>query len=785
MKELRQNNSLLKDSSRGLKNLYENILDGITSGVWVSDKDDVIFYVNKGMEMIAGVTHQKLLGYSVLTDFSEGTIDYFRQYYLEAKDSLQSVHYSEIPVVTPAGRQTYQSGWLIPRLSDARYNGMICIVEDITNENEIMKALHDSEAKYKDLVENVNSVIMRLDMGGHITLFNRFAQEFFGFKQDEIMNRHVGGTIVPDDKTSIAAIDDLLVNIVDNPRKYAKWEFENIRKDGKSVWISWTSRPVFDRNRKVTEILCVGNDITELKNNERLLNKCRTHLEEKIRLRTSQLSRANEELKQEISEHKWVGERLERSEDKYRLVVENANEAIVVVQDGMCKYLNPKAEKILGYSKEELMLSPLIELIVHPYDKDLMRERYFKRIKGDIIPSIYSFRVVGKEGNVKWLESNSVLINWMGRPAALAFFSNITERKKTEERMRLLKSAFQQAKDSIVITTTSPVSPSSKVIFVNPAFTEMTGYTADEVMADPSIILQGPKTNGAEWIKLEKTQSDDKAFSIETVSYRKNGSKIELEWQITPLRDERGKITHFVSIHRDITERKKSEEREAAYKNQLRSLASELSLTEEKERRHIAAMLHDHIGQTLAISKIKLGALQESLAADGYDEYIEDIQTLLEKSIQYTKSLTFELSPPILYELGFESAIEWFGEQIQKHHKILVKFEEDGKPKPLNKDVSVLVFQTVRELFMNIVKHAQAHEVGVSIRKDGEIIIITVNDDGIGFDTSTIDTTKSFGFFSIYERVQYIGGTLEIDSTPGHGTQIILRVPAARRKGEE
>ncbi|RJQ42498.1 MAG: PAS domain S-box protein [Nitrospiraceae bacterium] len=776
---LLQNTLMSEEDNVKPAHLYENILDSITSGVWVSDKEDIIFYANKGMEMIAGVTHQKLVGYHVLSG-REDPIDHFRKYYLEAKKTLQTVHYSEVPVVTPAGKLTYQSGWLIPRLKYNEYDGMICILEDITNQKEIRKALHKSETQYRELVENVSSIIMRLDMEGNIIFVNDFARKFFGYDQDEILFRNLIGTIAPDNAFSEHVIGDLLKNISSNPEQYAKWEFENVRKDGGAVWISWTSRPIFTENRRVVEILCVGNDISELKSNEKLLNKCRADLEEKVRVRTAQLSMANETLQQEISEHKWVEERLRKSEEKYRLVIENANEAITVVQDGMCKYLNPKAEKLLGYSKEELMSSSFIDLLVHPHDKDLVRERYFKRIKGDTVPSIYSFRIVDKESNVKWLQTNSVLISWMGRPAALAFFSNITERKKTEESLRLLESAFQQAKDSIVITTASPVSPSAKVVFVNPAFTEITGYTAEEVMEDPSIILQSPQTNKADWIKLEKRQSKDKAFSIETKSRSKNGTEIDLEWQITPLKDEFGRITHFVSIHRDITQRKEAEEREVAYKNQLRSLASELSLAEEKERRRIAIMLHDHIGQTLAISKIKLGALQESLTSGSYDEYINDIHTLLEKSIQYTKSLTFELSPPILYELGFESAIEWFGEQIQKHHNIIVEVTDDGTPKPLDRDVSVLLFQMVRELFMNIVKHAHAQNVRISIRRDNTTLIITVEDDGIGFNENDINTTKSFGFFSIYERLRYIGGTVEIHSKPGHGTQISLKVPFSR-----
>ncbi|HDO36335.1 MAG TPA: PAS domain S-box protein, partial [Nitrospirae bacterium] len=276
----------------GRLGLYESILDGLTCGVWVSDREDVICYANKAMEMIAGVTHQKLLGYNVLSDSSENTIDYFRQYYQEAKKVLQSVHYSEIPVVTPAGRQTYQSGWFIPRHNNGTYDGMVCILEDITNQREIKEALIKSEAKYQEIVENVNSIIIRMDLRGNVTFLNRFAQDFFGFREAEILSRNAVGTIIPEKKTAVRSFREMIANIGKDPGMYANWEFENIRKDGGSAWISWTNKAVTDADGEISEVLCVGNDITELKYNERLLKKCRNDLEKKVELRTAQLVEA-------------------------------------------------------------------------------------------------------------------------------------------------------------------------------------------------------------------------------------------------------------------------------------------------------------------------------------------------------------------------------------------------------------------------------------------------------------------------------------------------------------
>jgi len=752
-------------------------MNGITSGVWAADRNDVIHYANRAMEMIAGVTQQRLIGSGVFSELAENATQYFKLHYLEAKDTLEPVHYVDVPVITPAGRQTFQSGWLIPKVKNGRYDGMICTVEDITNQKQARNALKESEAKYRELVESANSIIMRMDMKGTIIFFNAFARTFFGFSEKEIVGRNVLGTIIPKTVERKRKLMKMLRNIGKNPGQYENIEDENIRQNGEKVWISWTNRSLFRDGITVSEILCIGNDITSQKYHENLLVQCRTDLEDKVRIRTMQLTQANENLQQEIDERKWAEQVLRISEEKYRFVVEHANEGIVVTQDDIFKYANPKAERIFGYSGDVLRSKPFTEYI-HPDDRDLMRERHLKRLRGDNLPHFYSCRIIDPEGTMRWVEINSVLITWLGRPATLAFFNNITERKRAEEMLHLLRIAIQQARDSIVITTANPARPAAKIVFVNAAFTNMTGYTSDEVIGKPSLILQGPEPEGMVWTKFEASSAESKAFYLETVAYRKDGTRFDVEWQITPLRDDKRKVSHFVSIQRDITERKRAEEKFMRYQEQLRSLTSELSLAEESERRRIATQIHDHIGQTLAITKIRLGALKDSCDS-GHTEPIDEIRSLIEKTIKYTKSLTFELSPPILYELGFEATIEWLSEQMQKQHYILFSCENDEESKPLTREMSILLFQVVRELYMNIVKHAQAHQVITCIRREGAQLLITVEDDGIGFDFLSIDRQLTFGFFSIRERLRYLGGTLEVDSTPGKGTKITVMSPLA------
>jgi PAS domain S-box-containing protein len=759
------------------KELYESIMNGITSGVWAADRDDLIHYANRAMEMIAGVTHQRLIGSRVFDELAENASPHFRAHYLEAKETLKPVHYADVPLVTPAGRQTFQSGWLIPVVKEGRYDGMICTVEDITNQKQARSALKASEAKYRELVESANSIIMRIDMKGDVLFLNAYARKFFGYAEDELLGRNVLGTIFPETVERRRKFAEMLQRIETSPEPYEHLEDESLRRNGEPVWISWTNRPLFRDGVSVGEILCIGNDITEQKRHEYQLEQYRNRLEAEVQLRTIQLTLANDELQQEIGERRWAEQILRASEEKYRMVVEHANEGIVVIQDDYFKYANPKALRIFGVELAGLQAQPFTDFI-HAEDRDAARERHLRQVRGDSVPNFFFTRIVDREKSVKWLEVNSVLITWMGRPATLAFFNNITERRRAEEMLQLLQAAIQQARDSIVITTANPARAESKIVFVNPAFTRMTGYSPDEVIGKPSLILQGPGPEGLVWTKFETASAGERAFSLETVARRKDGTLFDVEWQITPLRDERRKVTHFVTIQRDITERKRAAEKFALYQEQVRSLTSELSLAEERERRRIATQIHDHIGQTLAITKIRLGALKD-VCGPAHDGPIDEIRALVDRTIQYTKSLTFELSPPILYELGFEATIEWLAEQMQQQHYILFSCDTDAAPKPLTREMSILLFQVVRELYLNIVKHSQAHQALTHIRREGAQLVITVEDDGIGMDTAANGGRRSYGFFSIRERLQYLGGSLEIQSTPGKGTRITVRTPLA------
>ena len=311
---------------------------------------------------------------------------------------------------------------------------------------------------------------------------------------------------------------------------------------------------------------------------------------------------------------------------------------------------------------------------------------------------------------------------------------------------------------------------------------QMLGYSLDELTPDVST-----------WEKL--LHPDDRSHVMEVLGLHLEGATESYEtehrlrhksgrwiWVLDKgrviERDVAGKPLRACGTHLDITARKQAETDLMAYQRRLRSLASQLSLAEERERRRIAAGLHDYACQNLVLFKMKLQALSEPLPAAEMDE-IADICQTLDRTIESVRGLVFDLSSPTLYKFGLEAALEELLEdKVEAQHGIHYTFHDDGAAKPLAEDVRILLFQSVRELLINIIKHAQARVVTLDVARFDDSIRIEVTDDGIGFDVGDVlaDPSRNYGFglFNIKERLDFIGGCLDVDSRRGEGSRITL-----------
>ncbi len=236
------------------------------------------------------------------------------------------------------------------------------------------------------------------------------------------------------------------------------------------------------------------------------------------------------------------------------------------------------------------------------------------------------------------------------------------------------------------------------------------------------------------------------------------------------------------ALQAQIAEQMRARQQITAFQEQLRKLNSELSLAEARERRAIASDLHDHIGQALAIVRMRVTEFRSNAVFCGFEDGIDEILMLLDKTIQYTRSLTFEISPPILYELGLIAAIEWLAEHFESKYGFKVQVVSNGNSIALREEVQIVLFKCVHELLMNAAKHSQAKRVTVTIASGKANFQIAIADNGKGFDMAMLEsasiTSSTFGLFSVRERLKYLDGKFEICSIVGKGTTATLEAPS-------
>ena len=223
---------------------------------------------------------------------------------------------------------------------------------------------------------------------------------------------------------------------------------------------------------------------------------------------------------------------------------------------------------------------------------------------------------------------------------------------------------------------------------------------------------------------------------------------------------------------------------------QLRTLAIELTMAEERERHAIAQDLHDDLGQTLAISKLKLTSLETPGTCEYHDDFmrqLKEVETMIDQANRSVRSLSLQLSPPVLHQFGLVPALEWLADEMDANFGLNVSIRDDGEPKLLDEISGNMLFRAVRELLINVHKHAEADAADVSISVNGDYLIISVTDTGVGFDAKNKvapATGGGYGLFSVSERIRYFGGEMQIDSSPGDGTVVVLILPYGAQKNE-
>jgi two-component system CheB/CheR fusion protein len=320
-----------------------------------------------------------------------------------------------------------------------------------------------------------------------------------------------------------------------------------------------------------------------------------------------------------------------------------------------------------------------------------------------------------------------------------------------------------------------------RILFANPAVAEIFGYDHGELIGLPIDVLvaEGLRELHAKHRADYLASPSPRAMRAgpHLVGRRKDGTEIAIEVTLNAVVRDGGPIV--VAFVRDVTAQRQVEDDVRAYQERLQRMSFEAVVAEERERRRIAIELHDRMGQALALAQIKLTAIRGGLDGEARSS-VDGAVELLEQAITDARGLIFELSPPILYDLGLKEALGWLAEDLEKRHGIKVEVSDDGADKRLDDPAKGVVFRAVRELLMNVLKHAQSPAANVRLRSADGYYLIDVEDRGIGFELGSSNDPperQGFGLLSVRQQITRLGGELTIESTPGRGTLASVRVP--------
>ena len=351
-----------------------------------------------------------------------------------------------------------------------------------------------------------------------------------------------------------------------------------------------------------------------------------------------------------------------------------------------------------------------------------------------------------------------------------------SEIEKTEEMYRLLA---DHSNDLICLHE-----PDSTFIYISPSIKNLLGYKQSEFLGIKVFGLIHKDDLPLLKKAIKKKVFRSKYADASTFRVRhKEGHIVWLEVLTSPVYKNQ-KINYFVSSSRDVTQWVLAKKEIHEYQTSLQKLTTEITLIEEKQKKEIATNIHDHLSQSLVISKIKINELKKNPHLKEIDEGLQFIETHISEALENSRKITYELSPPVLYQLGIIDAIIWLLEDIETIHKIKCKINSNITSIKIDDGKSILLYRSIQEVITNTIKYAKASLITLDFNKSKLGFEILINDNGVGFDTSILNnhhhSGTGFGLFTVQERIRNIQGKFTITSKINIGTTVKIIIPSSK-----
>jgi PAS domain S-box-containing protein len=635
---------------------------------------------------------------------------------------------------------------------------------DITERKWTEELLQASEERFRSLMDLSPDIISIIAEDGTLAYNSPAALAIHGYTQEEMVGRNTFSLIHPDDQPLCLDYTEKIFN--DLPRPISV-QYRYLNKDGSYVWMEATAANQL-ANPHIRGLIVISRDISERKRNDEMLRQ---------------------------------------SEDRFRRIIEQSPISMAVVSlDGTIEYINACAIDTFGYLPEEI--PHMNDWWVKAYPDPVYREQVVTQWMGLVEKAMgengyierREYQATCKDGAVKTMLIFGVLVG--GK--VFVMFEDITERKLMEVSLRASEERYRR----FIATAYEGIGIADRdyrITYVNDRLAEMLGFESCDLIG----LLVNHLVSAEELDTFAQAKADHLTGTSSQREYRlrrKDGSFVWLLTSSTPIFDSAGTFQGCFAMFTDMTERKIAEdalqkahselenrvaERTAALavaNAQIKQMSFQLIRAEEQERARIAAELHDRVGQALLLAKMKLDMLASDSPADRERQSAEDVAVLLENSIHDIRTLTFGLRPPLLDTAGIEAALEWLCTSLHKDYRLQVDFRCGCRPLKLAGEKSYALYQSIRELLLNVVKHAGVDRAELSCRPIAGRLVVHVADNGDGFDQSAEQSRRAtgggIGLFNVQQRIEQLGGSFAIASS-GQGTFVTLTMPLDTDEGEK
>ncbi|VGO23461.1 PAS domain S-box protein [Pontiella sulfatireligans] len=689
----------------------------------------------------------------------------------EAFDMVEDYLAGRIPEYAKEFRLRHKDGsyrWIYTRgekqLDDAGNPVRIlgCHV-DITERKLAQARLEESESRFRATFEQAAVGIAHVSPDGHFLRINQKFCDIVGYSRDEMRALTFQDITHPDDlDADVAEVQRLLDGEGDTYSKDKRY----IHKNGSIVWITLIVSLIRDDDAQPKWFAAVVKDITEQKLAEMALQES----EEKFRSFIEQSPTTFE-----LYDTDGVLVQVNRAfENLWNLQADdvvnkfNVLESSQVEEVGLLPYIKR------AFAGEEIGAIPDVDFNASREDvdnKEKSRERWLSNI-------VYPVRDL--QGNV----THVVMMH-----------EDITEQKQAERKVRDSESEFRSLIEQSPISI-QILNPDGKITKVNQAFQKLWGIsdedleevmdtynTFEDAQVEKLGLLPGIRRAFAGEDVILPVVEYDAPETMENLDLAHvMSNKRWIQARLYPVKNTEGELLNVVYMEEDMTEPRLADIRLQEYQKRLRALASELTLTEEQERRRIATELHDGAAQSLALARVKLVSVNKAVEDPKTTNKLDDLSRLLKESLQQIRGVLLDLSSPALNEIGLAAALsEWLEEQAGRREGLHTSFSNDCEDIQLSEDMLAMLFRNARELLMNTIKHADASRIAVKLHCVDQVLHIEVQDDGKGFNPDKRQkqpgSEGGFGLFSVYERMADMGGMLEIESAPGQGCKATLKMP--------